>query len=462
MAPAAFDWIDVAPIRRQPPRSAHIESIASALSVGDFVVISCDASSGSTASSEDSTCKELNVGKIIDIDDDRVKCRVNWWIKPSEEPIISPHIPTVSPTRCQFIVACGVPELVQTMDCKWVLASDVVNIAFVFHIDTVANLSFDCYGMRNGFFCRFRYNKGAGGVLLEELSYSSFDPFDGGELLCSKDDGTVRTVSVSYPSRIWYGIQSIRRTLLDPILNRQAQHQSTSQSASGYACMEAFLYLYRNLKQSTVHFLSVKRCQTLRWPDLSVSSASKTWDVALLRIDTIEALSELKGTIGVRAGIGIRKRLFGRHERVLAMAGDVTNFVTLLNDEEDSSSDDGRPPTLRTRKQGIDFVYFLESSTMSVRIRFQRTSVKDEVVQDYLTDASKGLRTTYNNTTTGAAHISVGTPFQFDGKVLFVSQVDILNNIVVGYEENNDGSSFGDPYLINYAQALEGIRQYSL
>jgi hypothetical protein len=91
---------------------------------------------------------------------------VNWWIKPSEEPIISPHIPTVSPTRCQFIVACGVPELVQTMDCKWVLASDVVNIAFVFHIDTVANLSFDCYGMRNGFFCRFRYNKGAGDVLL--------------------------------------------------------------------------------------------------------------------------------------------------------------------------------------------------------------------------------------------------------------------------------------------------------
>jgi hypothetical protein len=88
MAPAAFDWIDVAPIRRQPPRSAHIESIASALSVGDFVVISCDATSGSTASSEDSTCKQLNVGKIIDIDDDRVKCRVNWWIKPSEEPII--------------------------------------------------------------------------------------------------------------------------------------------------------------------------------------------------------------------------------------------------------------------------------------------------------------------------------------------------------------------------------------
>eukprot|EP00978_Attheya_sp_CCMP212_P000923 scaffold1968_cov34-Attheya_sp.AAC.1 len=91
------------------------------------------------------------------------------------------------------------------MDCKWVLASAVVNIAFVFHIDTVANLSFDCYGMRNGFFCRFRYNKGAGDVLLlEELSCSSFDPFGGGELLCSKDDGTVhtvRTVPVSYPSR---------------------------------------------------------------------------------------------------------------------------------------------------------------------------------------------------------------------------------------------------------------------
>eukprot|EP00978_Attheya_sp_CCMP212_P034319 scaffold143113_cov37-Attheya_sp.AAC.1 len=100
---------------------------------------------------------------------------------------------------------------------------------------------------------------------------------------------------------------------------------------------------------------------------------------------------------------------------------------------------------------------------MSMRVRFQRTAVREEVVQEYSNDASVGLRTTSDNSTTaGAAHISVGTPFQFDGKVLFVSQVGILNNIVVGYEENNDGSSFGDPYLINYAQALEGIRQYSL
>eukprot|EP00978_Attheya_sp_CCMP212_P039792 scaffold210540_cov29-Attheya_sp.AAC.1 len=91
MAPPAFDWIDVTPIRHKPPRTAHIESIASALSVGDFVVISCDATSCSTASSMDK--KQKNVGQIIDIDDDRVKCRVNWWIKPSEEPIISPHIP---------------------------------------------------------------------------------------------------------------------------------------------------------------------------------------------------------------------------------------------------------------------------------------------------------------------------------------------------------------------------------
>jgi hypothetical protein len=285
MAPAAFDWIDVAPIRRKPPRTAHIlESIASALSVGDFVVIHCNVTSCSTALLED-TCKKLNVGRIIDIDDDRVKCRVNWWIKSSEEPIISPHLPTVSPTRCQFIVACGVPELVQTMDYEWVLASDVVNIVFIFHIDTVANLSFDCYGMQNGFFCCFRYNKGGNDddVFLEELSSSTFDPFGGGELLCSKDDGTVRTVSVSYPSHAWYGLQSIRRNMLDPILNRQAQHQSTSQSLSGYTCMEFVCTCTKMWDRG-------KRCQTLRWPDLSVSSASKSWDVALLRINTKKRL----------------------------------------------------------------------------------------------------------------------------------------------------------------------------
>ncbi len=39
------------------------------------------------------------------------------------------------------------------------MALDVVDIGFVFHMDTVANLSFDCYGVRNGFVCRFWYQQ---------------------------------------------------------------------------------------------------------------------------------------------------------------------------------------------------------------------------------------------------------------------------------------------------------------
>jgi hypothetical protein len=446
----------------------HIESIENALSVGDFVVVLCDTIACSTPSSE-GTPKKHKIGRIIDINDSGEKCHLNWWIRPSEEPILSPYVPTLSPTSsCQFIVACEVPEIVQTVNCEWVVASDVVDVAFVFHIDTVANLSFDCYGMRNGFVCRFRFQQeegsDGGGVILETLSCEAHAPFGGKQVLKSNgDDRTAheQTVCVSYSSRIWYGLQSIRRHMLDPILNRVAQLQSTSQSVSGYASIEAFVYLYRNVKKGRVHFMTVNRCQTLRWPDLSVSNQRKRWDVALLRIDTKEALEELKGTLGVRSGVGIRKRLFGRSERIMAQTGDVANFVTFVTPEDDSSLEDDNEEqhvSLRTRKQGIDFVYFLESSTLSLRVRFQRTSVNHEVIQNYLSEVSVGLRSNIDS----PINISVGTPFLFEGKVLFVSQVDVSNDIIVGYEENSVGSTIGEPYLLTYAQALQGIREYSL
>jgi hypothetical protein len=68
------------------------------------------------------------------------------------------------------------------------------------------------------------------------------------------------------------------------------------------------------------------------------------------------------------------------------VAGDVTNFATLVNDDNDSSlgDDPGSCPSLCTYNQGIDFVYFLELSTLSVCVRFQRTSVYEEVAQEHL------------------------------------------------------------------------------
>ena len=68
----------------------HIESIENALSVGDFVVVLCDAIACSTPSSE-GTPKKHKIGRIIDINDSGEKCHLNWWIRPSEEPILSPY-----------------------------------------------------------------------------------------------------------------------------------------------------------------------------------------------------------------------------------------------------------------------------------------------------------------------------------------------------------------------------------
>jgi hypothetical protein len=456
MLASQFDWEKVVPVYRKPLRMIYVDSVETALSVGDFVVVSSTISASG----------KRVVGRIIDIDKEREKCLLNWWNYPSAFPILSPHIPSVSSTDFQFIVACSVPELLQSVDCCWINASDVLDVAFVFHVESVGNCSFDCYGMRNAFFCRYRYRiQLDDDVEMEALSAATHAPF-GNMRNMGTNIGTQKRVMmpVSYPSRVWYGLMSMRQVLLDPMLNRTAQHQTTNnQSLSAYTSVEAFLHLTRGVTNSTLHFLEVKRCRTLRWPDLSLSSVSNTWDVALLRIRSSEALAELRQTIGIRAGVGIRKRLFGKHERVLGCNEDIANIVVFA--EESDDEEDTHSPRLRTREQGIDFVFFVSSSTMSVRVRYQREALRHEIVKEYLRDASVGMRSTGSVPAAGEVpikeHIRIGTPFLYNAKVLFVSQVDILNDIVVGYEEKS-GSQYGEPAIICYDDALHAIQLYCL
>jgi hypothetical protein len=236
MLASQFDWEKVVPVYRKPLRMIYVDSVETALSVGDFVVVSSTISASG----------KRVVGRIIDIDKEREKCLLNWWNYPSAFPILSPHIPSVSSTDFQFIVACSVPELLQSVDCCWINASDVLDVAFVFHVESVGNCSFDCYGMRNAFFCRYRYRiQLDDDVEMEALSAATHAPF-GNMRNMGTNIGTQKRVMmpVSYPSRVWYGLMSMRQVLLDPMLNRTAQHQTTNnQSLSAYTSVEAFLQL---------------------------------------------------------------------------------------------------------------------------------------------------------------------------------------------------------------------------
>jgi hypothetical protein len=167
MLASQFDWEKVVPVHHKPPRVAYVDSVETALSVGDFVVVN----------STILASRKSVVGRIIDIDKEREKCLLNWWNDPSVFPILSPHLPSISSTDFQFIVACSVPELLQSVDCCWIDASDVLNVAFVFHVESVGNCSFDCYGMRNAFFCRYRYRiQSDDDVVMEALSAATHTP----------------------------------------------------------------------------------------------------------------------------------------------------------------------------------------------------------------------------------------------------------------------------------------------
>ena len=99
---------------------------------------------------------------------------------------------------------------------------------------------------------------------------------------------------------------------------------------------------------------------------------------------------------------------------------------------------------------------------MLVRVRYQREALQNEVVQEYLREASVGLQSTGTvdaGDVPRKEYIGIGTPFLYNGKVLFVSQVDIPNDIVIGYEEKR-GSQYGEPAIISHDEALHAIQLY--
>jgi hypothetical protein len=49
-----------------------------------------------------------------------------------------------------------------------------------------------------------------------------------------------------------------------------------------------------------------------------------------------------------------------------------------------SLEDDNEEQHVSLHCVGIHFVYFLESSILSLRVHFQKTSVNDEVIQNYI------------------------------------------------------------------------------
>ena len=85
-------------------------------------------------------------------------------------------------------------------------------MAFVFHVELVGNCSFDCYGMRNTFFCHYRYRiQSDDDVVVEALSAATDTPFGNMRDMGINSSRLPKIVMmpVSYPSRVWYRLMSI-------------------------------------------------------------------------------------------------------------------------------------------------------------------------------------------------------------------------------------------------------------
>jgi len=129
------------------------------------------------------------------------------------------------------IVQCILQELFEVRSSfNTIRIGSVLDIAFVFHVNTLESKIPNCAGMTRFFFVRYYYDENN---VLVELHHNEHVPFS-------------QVIIDSYPCRIWYTIVDVKDRL-EKCLNDKKQYQMCKKMLSMPCSLEAWTFLAINL-----------------------------------------------------------------------------------------------------------------------------------------------------------------------------------------------------------------------
>jgi hypothetical protein len=137
--------------------------------------------------------------------------------------------PTVPIEIYNNVFQCKVQELFEVRSSfETIRIGSILDIAFVFHIQTLESKLPNCAGMTIVFFVRYFYDSG-----LVELHSNDHVPFS-------------QVIIDSYLSRIWYTIADVKEKV-EKCLNDKRQYQMCKKMQSTPCSLEAWTFLAINL-----------------------------------------------------------------------------------------------------------------------------------------------------------------------------------------------------------------------
>jgi hypothetical protein len=366
--------------------------------------------------------------------------RVTWWLTREQlagtrRDLRLPPPPTIS--AYSNVLKCRLMEVFE--DCgsvSTISASNVHDIAFVFHPDVLETKFANCAGMSRVFFTRYRIKRNGefatcGVQPLSPFSYSPCEP---------------------YPSRIWYFLLEVKHNV-ERMLNNTKQYQPCRKMFPMKCSVECWYYFCFSMRGSNavVNYFRRNYTEKLCHCDLSLSSLSSRKELQLVRLDTGSSLDCARKLFGSTFGIGIRNRAPNRGGQPVTMHfGDVVNIVDVADPRHNVG--ENRVAEFVT-SNGLDFLFDAEARLLRIRVRYSRVLAQSDAVKATLNIGPLQMREAPADEGVNNFDVIPGTFFMRDEVLLevilvnegFVTARDnLFNEYIIGLDE---AANLIDEYL---------------
>lgn len=188
-------------------------------------------------------------------------------------------------------------EVVDSYECEWVPATAVINICFIFHIDSIQKGLFSCQGMKSVFFVRFMKSRNGRLIPIAEKNWRPFyrdSKFPWEE---------------SYPERIWMQLMSLKMEV-QKTLSRGGEWNGRTVSAKLAGIPSSFYgYIFEEINQRTMQpvphgVVRNSRCHKVMFDNLSACNVRTKLETDILRFSEEEHLDAVRNVFGNTFGVG--------------------------------------------------------------------------------------------------------------------------------------------------------------
>jgi hypothetical protein len=379
------------------------------MTVGDFVI----------ANRRQGSSVVRSVCVIREVEQPAVQ--VSWYLTP-EELRKEGYLELPNPLSVEDygnLVKCRVKEVCEicSVSSASISVNDVVDLAFVFHADTLEKEYVNCAGMIRVFFTRYRCQRDGRLVLVTEHAHAPFS----------------RYAMESFPSRIWFFILDVKHTV-EKMFSDTRQYQccrKMEQLKCSLECWLFFCFVMNNSGAVVVHF-NRRYTEKHLYCDLSLCSAAHQKYLQLIRLDTTTAMNCARNLFGLTFGLGSRNRAPKKGDSAVRLHhGDIVNVVAV----EDRNAAADRFVEF-VGSQGIDFIFDRRSRTVKIRARYSSCLAQNNNIRELLHLENDNLPAARELNRDMLSTVVQGTYFMRDDVLLQVVAVD-GNNVIVEEAEHN-------------------------